>query len=71
MLDLQGKSNMKYAVLEKKVSLMREELHVREAQLHNVVHTDALLQQESSKSLSGKSIEREKRFFQFEEGNCI
>ena len=54
VLDLQQKSNMKYVVLEKKIALMRGELNVREAQLHNVMSTEAKMQQESSRRLPGE-----------------
>ena len=37
ILEMQQKSGLKYLILEKKISSMREELDVKEAQLHAVV----------------------------------
>lgn len=41
VLDLQQKSSLKYFVLEKKLGAMREELEVRDAQLHALVANEA------------------------------
>jgi len=37
ILEMQQKSGLKYLILEKKISAMKEELDVKEAQLHAVV----------------------------------
>jgi|LakMenEpi03Aug12_release.lakeMendotaPanAssembly.Ray.scaffolds.fasta_scaffold1587869_1 hypothetical protein len=37
ILEMQQKSGLKYLILEKKISTMKEELDVKEAQLHAVV----------------------------------
>ena len=37
VLDLQEKSSLKYAVLDRKISALRKELDVRDAQLHSLV----------------------------------
>lgn len=35
-MDLQQKANLKYLALEKKIKLMKDELDVKDAQLHSV-----------------------------------
>ena len=37
ILDMQQKSGLKYMVLEKKITAMREELDVKDAQMHEIV----------------------------------
>ena len=37
ILDMQQKSGLKYMVLEKKITAMREELDVKDAQMHDIV----------------------------------
>ncbi len=37
ILEMQQKSGLKYLILEKKIAAMKEELEVKEAQLHAVV----------------------------------
>ncbi len=37
ILEMQQKSGLKYLILEKKIAAMKEELDVKEAQLHAVV----------------------------------
>ena len=34
IIEMQQKSSLKYMILEKKITAMREELNVKEAQLH-------------------------------------
>ena len=41
ILEMQQKSGLKYLILEKKIGAMREELEVKEAQLHAVVEQGA------------------------------
>jgi hypothetical protein len=41
ILEMQQKSGLKYLILEKKIAVMREELEVKEAQLHAVVEQGA------------------------------
>ena len=36
-MDMQQKSGLKYMVLEKKITAMREELDVKDAQMHEIV----------------------------------
>ena len=42
ILEMQQKSGLKYLILEKKIGAMREELEVKEAQLHAVVEQGAM-----------------------------
>ena len=37
ILDMQQKSGLKYMVLEKKITAMREELDIKDAQMHEIV----------------------------------
>ena len=37
ILDMQQKSGLKYMVLEKKITAMRQELDVKDAQMHEIV----------------------------------
>ena len=37
ILDMQQKSGLKYMVLEKKITAMREELDIKDAQMHDIV----------------------------------
>jgi len=37
ILEMQQKSGLKYLILEKKIAAMKDELEVKEAQLHAVV----------------------------------
>ena len=37
ILDMQQKSGLKYMVLEKKITAMREEMDIKDAQMHEVV----------------------------------
>ena len=37
ILDMQQKSGLKYMVLEKKITSMREELDIKDAQMHEIV----------------------------------
>lgn len=41
ILEMQQKSGLKYLILEKKIAAMKEELEVKEAQLHAVVEGTA------------------------------
>ena len=42
ILDMQQKSGLKYMVLEKKITAMREELDVKDAQMHEIVKASQL-----------------------------
>ena len=37
ILDMQQKSGLKYMVLEKKITAMREEMDIKDAQMHEIV----------------------------------